>query len=473
MKMILFLILLLSTTYSKSQIADLPTHNIVKDSLIAKLNRNDYKSVYSMADSSFKAGFSENDMVNFLENIKSLGKISSTTLLNDGKDSKEYRLFFAKKSLQLTLGVQNSKTFQSFGLGFFKLPIVNTRIKFASDNPLKTPLDSVVQKAVTAYMSNKNVSGISIGVLKDGKMYSYNFGEVKKGSEQLADRNTIYEIGSITKTFTGILLANAVIEGKVKLNDDIRKYLDGDYPNLEFGGQPIQLVNLSNHTSRLPSEPNIYNTQTNPFDPSVDFKAKMLTDILHHISLDTIPGTKEEYSNFAVGLLGNILEKVYGMTYEQILRKYIFEPYKMSKSKIGFPKAAFKYYAQGYDVEGLTTSYWRNKLAEPAGGIRSTAYDMLLYMKEQLSAKNTAASLSHQLTFGTKQNGKGLSWGIGTTKTGNHIRWSHEGGTDGFTSLCLIYPELNAGVILLTNNGDHDDGSFYEIGKTIYNSWLH
>jgi serine-type D-Ala-D-Ala carboxypeptidase/endopeptidase len=278
------------------------------------------------------------------------------------------------------------------------LPIVSNRKVFLTDNLMKTKLDSSVQKAVTPYMSNENVSGLSVGVFQNGNMFTYNFGETKKGNNQLPTNETIYEIGSITKTFTGIILASNVQEGKVNLNDDIRNYLDGDFPNLQFGNKPIQLLHLSNHTSRLVSQPLIVGTKKDPFDPTQPFSEKILSDILHDIKIDTIPGTKIDYSNFAVCLLGHILEKVNKLTYEQLLEKYIFMPAKMTQSKITFTNNDFKKYAQGYSVEGDTTSYWRNKLAEPAGGIRSTTKDMLLYINAQLEAKKESATwLSHQL----------------------------------------------------------------------------
>jgi CubicO group peptidase (beta-lactamase class C family) len=436
------------------------------------LNRANDKAVYAMADTGFKANVTEEQLVNLLNTASTFGKIITAKLISTDTDNvSSYKLVLAKKSLQLNIRAVSASGFDNFGLSFYKLPIVRTRKQFLSDNPLRSHLDSVVQEAVTPYMSNKNVAGLSIGVLQNGEMYTYNFGETKKGSGQLPTANTIYEIGSVTKTFTGIMLANAVLEGKVKLDDDIRKYLDGNYPNLQFAGRPIALVNLSNHTSGLPSQPKIAGSDEDIFSPSTKFNDKMMSDILHQITLDTLPGNRRQYSNFAVGLLGIILEKAYGMNYEQLLKKYILGPYGMKQTKITMSKTDFKSFAQGYDVEGNPAPYWRNRIAEPDGGIRSTTNDMLMYAQEQMNTKDSVAWLSHQLTFGNATQGTGLNWGISTTKAG-YLRWSHDGGTDGFSSLCLIYPELKSAIILLTNNGDHDDQSFWDIKNLIYNSWI-
>ncbi|HEY8956719.1 serine hydrolase domain-containing protein [Chitinophaga sp.] len=468
---ILFLLLLLINTTAKAQ-SDTTFYNTVKDSIVTKFNRGDFKGIYAMADSGFKAGFSEPQIVGLLGSAGAMGRILSSELISEEKDHRSYRLIFARKSLQLTLSVTAPASYNSLGLSYYKLPVVRTRQQFLSDNPLKTQLDSVVQKAATIYMSNKNVAGLSVGILLNGQMYIYNYGEVKKGEGRLPGANTIFELGSVTKTFTGILLANAVLEGKAKLDDDISKYLDGNYPNLEYNGQPVRLVHLSNHTSGLPSMPKLTSGE-DPFSPSTHFTPAMLADILHHVTLDTVPGTRRAYSNFAVGLLGIILEKIYHMSYEQALKKYIFDPYHMQQTQISLSPDEDRDVATGYDLEGNPTTYWQNDLAQAAGGIRSTTHDMLLYIQQQLDPRNKAAQLSHELTFGDVNKGTGLNWGVMTTKTGRHLQWSHDGGTDGFTSLCMIYPGLHAGIVLLTNNGDHTDDSFYDIGRSVYKSWLH
>jgi CubicO group peptidase (beta-lactamase class C family) len=472
-KLLLILMYCFVVIQSQAQLEKPTNNDVVKDKIVLLLNQSDYKGVYNLAKSNFKSNIKEEQLVNLLQGTAELGKILRSELINTDKDNiAKYRLFYAKKSLQLELKATKSLLYETFGLSFYTLPITTNRKNFLTDNLMKSKLDSSVQKAVTTYMSNENVSGLSVGVFQNGNMFTYNFGETKKGNKQLPTNETIYEIGSITKTFTGIILANNVKEGKVNLNDDIRKYLDGDFPNLQFSDKPIQLLHLSNHTSRLISQPLIVGTKKDPFDPAEVFSEKMLSDILHDIKIDTIPGTKIDYSNFAVCLLGHILEKVNNLTYEQLLEKYIFIPTKMTQSKITFTSTDFKKYAQGYGVEGDTTSYWRNRLAEPAGGIRSTTKDMLLYINAQLEAKKESATwLSHQLTVGDNQRGKGLNWNISTTKKG-YLVLSHAGGTDGFSSLCLIYPELKSGIILLTNNGNHDDQSFYDIGKMIYLDWV-
>lgn len=102
----------------------------------------------------------------------------------------------------------------------------------------KDSLDVHIKNLGQDLMKEKQSVGLSIGVYNDGKTYFYNFGTTEKGKETNVTENTVYEIGSITKTFMSFLLAKAVTEKKVTLNDDIRKYLDGEYPNLEYSNKP-------------------------------------------------------------------------------------------------------------------------------------------------------------------------------------------------------------------------------------------
>src|SRR5215204_311741 len=213
-------------------------------------------------------------------------------------------------------------------------------------------VDAAVERAARKFMSDAHAVGLSVGVLKGGKAYTYNYGEVAKDGRRLPTPRTIYEIASITKTFTGVLLAQAAVEKRVRLDDDVRKYLDGDYPNLEFEGQPVRLVHLINHTSRLPfvlpDRPELFKNP-DPFE-----LPKILTEIernytradfyrdLHAVRLDKVPGSDFKYSNAAAQLLGFILERVYGMPYERLVAKKIASPLGMRETKISLSAAERK-----------------------------------------------------------------------------------------------------------------------------------
>ncbi len=111
--------------------------------------------------------------------------------------------------------------------------------------------EAQLRKAAAEYLAAEKGTGLSIGIVRDGRPFTYGFGSAAKGGP-VPSADTRYEIGSIAKTMTALLLARAVIAGKARLDDDVRKYLDGAYPRLELEGEPVRLLHLANMTSGLP-----------------------------------------------------------------------------------------------------------------------------------------------------------------------------------------------------------------------------
>src|SRR4051812_28128063 len=112
-------------------------------------------------------------------------------------------------------------------------------VSFPTRSQSPDQLSSMVDREAKTFLAAPNAVGISIGIYKDGRIYTFNYGSTIKGKSIVASSNTPYCIASLSKTFAGLLLAYAVTEKKVKPDDDIRLYLDGQYPNLEFNQQPI------------------------------------------------------------------------------------------------------------------------------------------------------------------------------------------------------------------------------------------
>src|SRR5258707_2534924 len=120
------------------------------------------------------------------------------------------------------------------------------------DSLVKQHSDSLVKKAAAGFMNSSKHIGLSIGTYNNGDEYAYHYGTIDKHKHVLPDNQTVYEIASLTKSFTGILLAQAVVDKKIALNDDVRKYLDGKYLNLVYKGKPVRITDLATHTSGLP-----------------------------------------------------------------------------------------------------------------------------------------------------------------------------------------------------------------------------
>ncbi len=322
-------------------------------------------------------------------------------------------------------------------------------------------LPAILQTAVSAFMADSSRVGISAGIYRAGKTFVYNAGTLEKRRGTKPGAATLYEIGSITKTFTGALLAQAVVDKKVKLDDDIRLYLNGRYPNLAYKGQPVKLYQLINHTSRLPFLlPNTLDLSRYPPDSipylvsaqQKNYSKEAFLNDLHGVTLDTIPGTKYGYSNAASQLLGFLLEKIYGRTYPQLLQQYILRPTGMSNTHVGTGEKTATF-ATGYNAKGIPMPY-NPAIMLPAGGIYAGVSDLLKYVQFQLDEKNEVVRLSHQPTFGNAGDfAVGLNWQMKKYPNGIRKIWQ-SGGTFGFSSYCVIYPELDIGIVLLSNQAD-------------------
>jgi D-alanyl-D-alanine-carboxypeptidase/D-alanyl-D-alanine-endopeptidase len=321
---------------------------------------------------------------------------------------------------------------------------------------------SIVSRSADKFLKSAPQSvGLSIGVLKDGKAYTYNYGTIEKGKKNPTSANTLYQIASITKTFTGTLLAQAVIEKKVKFDDDVRKYLNGDYPNLEFQGHFIQLGQLVNHNSGLPFNlPDIPENRppfTAPVSPATremlnHYTRKDFLADLHKVELKSVPGEKFSYSNTAAVLLSIVLERVYAMPYEEIMKQKIAIPLGMVDTTISLSVSQESRLAKGYDENGANVPGPPDLLLG-AGGLKSTVADLLKYAGWELAEEDPAVKLSHEPRFILTNNfAVGLNWQM--LRSGSYRRIWQEGNLPGFVSMCMTFPELHMAVVFLANQDD-------------------
>lgn len=322
--------------------------------------------------------------------------------------------------------------------------------------PKASALDGKMDSIVKNFMDNPANCGLSIAVYHDKKVDYYNYGSIKRDVKQLPTNKTIYEIGSISKTFTGILFAQAINDQKLGLNDPVKNHLGEGYKNLSYHGKDILLVHLANHSSRihripydLISQPNY--SEQNPYK---NYNTEMVSAYMKKFVPDTCPGVKSEYSNLGMGLLGIIEEKVYNKTFEDLITEYICRPLEMKDTHVTVTDT--NRFAKGYGFDGAPVQYWDLGALSGAGGIRSTTEDMIKYAKANLEETNPAFKLSHQSTFNDGKNNIALAWHITTTKKGNELVW-HNGRTAGFSSFCGFIKSKNVAVVVLGNSGNPVD----------------
>ncbi len=277
-----------------------------------------------------------------------------------------------------------------------------------------------------------------------------------------ANDRTLYEIASLTKTFTGTLLAKAIVDKKLELDDDIRNYLPESYPNLEFKGQPITFRNLVTHTSGLPNmfpnRPKIFeskNWNEIPFkinELQSGFSKKEFLKELHKVKLDTVPGIKFNYSNAGANLVGLCLERVYERSYKGLVQSYVLKPLKMDNTYLSINENNRKFLAQGLNDNGIKMPARAEKELKAEGGIISTLDDMIKYMTFELETDNPLIKISHQELLNGKYGDfeNGLFWQI--FKNGDKpTKIFQNGGAFGTSSWLTILPEIGIGVFIITN----------------------
>ncbi|WP_317618111.1 serine hydrolase domain-containing protein [Pedobacter sp. AK017] len=263
----------------------------------------------------------------------------------------------------------------------------------------------------------------------------------------------MFEIGSVTKTFTSLLLAKEVVAGRMKLDDPINFYLPDDIPGLTYQGHPITLKQLANHTSGFPRLPaNIFKGKVDPQDPYKHYLADSLYAFLKHYKPSVMPGTVFSYSNYGAGVLGTLLERKQQHSFEQLIVTEICKPLGMDHTTVSLNGPAQKNFAQGYNEKGQPTAPWDLASLKGSGAIRSTLNDMIIYTRVQLginSPLKKAVLLSHQPTFKGKEQSMGLGWRISTTGKSTYLH--HSGGTGGFRSFVGFNPAKQFGVVILSN----------------------
>jgi D-alanyl-D-alanine-carboxypeptidase/D-alanyl-D-alanine-endopeptidase len=355
------------------------------------------------------------------------------------------------------------------------LLILTLSAQLQTDNKMKSRLDSSVQAAIDSFFADGCHVGLSLAVYNKGQLSFYNYGSVSKESSRLPTVHSVYEIGSLTKTFTGCLFAKAVMENKLRLDDDIRKYLKIPYPNLEYNGVPITARQLSTHQSSLlnslPDNSELFKQpdfDRLPFQLIAlekDYDNKRYREELHLVNPDTIPGSVYfKYSNIGIKLLAFILEDVYQQSYEQLVRKYIMSPLKMNRTVLSVKDST--QLVKGYNPGGKPMPYVLDN-AGAAGGIRSTTNDMAMFLKWQMNENDAWVKESHSLLQGDLfYYARGYNWNM-ELKNGRKKIWQ-SGGTFGMSSAMIMYPHEKLGFVLLANDACMDtQGKLSIIAETV------
>ncbi|HET7457092.1 MAG TPA: serine hydrolase [Gemmatimonadaceae bacterium] len=317
------------------------------------------------------------------------------------------------------------------------------------------PSDSAIRAIIDDRVATKLATGIVVGVLDpDGRRRVFASGA--SGTARPLDGGSLFEIGSITKTFTGIVLADMVARGEVRLDDPVSKYLPPTVRMPSRSGREITLLDLATHTSGLPRVPdNTRSIDTKEYTP------ELMYAFLSSHTLRRDPGAEFEYSNLGFMLLGHALTRRAGAaSYEELVRARVIDPLGLRDTRVEETPAMRGRLALGHDAGGTVVPNWDySPTLGGYGSLRSDADDMLAYLAANLAAdldstRTTLAPVLHAAHVARRPappHTIGLGWARMALAGGDTVMW-HNGGTGGYKSFVAYVPARRTAVVVLANN---------------------
>ncbi|QCK15681.1 serine hydrolase domain-containing protein [Mangrovivirga cuniculi] len=322
---------------------------------------------------------------------------------------------------------------------------------------------SWIDQQVTEILEKENIPSISIATIQNGEpALLKGYGVLNRKGTANSNENTVYQIASVSKMFTGTIANHLLKEGIIDLDEKIVSYLPEDLStsNKEKLGD-IKLRHLMHHRSGLPRDSKVVKrVDGEPFLGGYT-EDDLLKD-LDVLELEFNSNEKYSYSNIGYGLLGYILERASGKSYEVLLNEYITDPLEMNNTEANPANIDKKITATPYrkDDRNTPTKAWESGKLVPAGGLYSTTEDLSKLMVHQIQdyaeyEKTGSASNFIITEFKAPRKSEIESYGFGlievNTERGNI--YGHQGDMDGFASSYLFFPKYKVGVILLTSSG--------------------
>lgn len=315
-------------------------------------------------------------------------------------------------------------------------------------------LPAPIKRNLEYRIEAKVAPGIAVGLINEHGVMTYGYGVKTPGSEEKINRETVFEIGSITKAFTGTLLADAARRGEVSLDDPVQKHLPADVHMPVGENRPITLRDLATHVSGLPRLPaNLL--PGDPTNPYANFTADELHKFLSAYTLPVKVGEKYAYSNLGAGLLGHVLGRVQGKSYEELVVERIAEPLGMSSTALTISADMRARLARGHNQHGKQVPNWDFAALAGCGAIRSTTSDMLRFLAANMGLIDSDLlpamrdAWADPRDIGSESVRVGLGWH--TLGEGDRLIVWHNGRTGGYGSFCGFVPARKRGVVILAN----------------------
>ncbi len=324
--------------------------------------------------------------------------------------------------------------------------------KTSIDTLLINPLDSLIQTQIT----EQNIPSIAIGIVKDRKsIYAKGFGFANVEKKIPATQFTVYELGSVSKMFTGHILAKLIAEGKMGLNDTLAHYFPEvkNFPSPP-NGEPVKIREIATHSAEFPRYPATLQ-RVDP-DPIKGFSKEELIGGIKQVKIDTMIGVRYQYSNFGYGVLGTAIENVMQQSLSDLMQEYIFTPYYMENSSLVLTNKIENLLAIPYlNVSPLTrTEPWDMGSMSAAGGVFSCIEDLNKFMIQMLDNEEIKnIQQKSYLTINDSWN-YGLGCFVIHSNSKNTTIIYHGGDIDGYLASLTLYPAYDFGYVILTNWGE-------------------
>jgi CubicO group peptidase (beta-lactamase class C family) len=294
------------------------------------------------------------------------------------------------------------------------------------------------------------------GLVRDGASSCWGFGRVAGGSTRVPDERTVFEVGSVTKVFTAVLLARLAEQGVVALDEPVRPLLEPRVKLAPWAGREVTLEHLATHTSTMPraSRRMMAKALLHPGNPYRDYQVDDLHADLAAFRPGPGLGREFAYSNLGFGLLGHLLALRAGVPYEDLVVDEVCRPLGLSDTRVTLDEERRSRLAQGHFF-GRPVGLWEMPVLAGAGALRSTAADLLLFLEAGLGVRRTPLQVALRTTQEPRARASdglsiGLAWHRTVLPAGGEAVW-HRGETGGMRAFVGFVPERALGLVLLAN----------------------
>jgi len=324
-------------------------------------------------------------------------------------------------------------------------------------------IEAAIKKQAEHLLQDKRFTSVSIGVVSDKKSITGHYGELTKKQGNKPTDQTIYEIGSVSKTMVGLLTAYAFADGKLSLNENINQYIDNQLDKVSTTSQPITIQQLLTHTSGLPRGVEQLGLTEETVNKQSFIKA------MNKFDASKLKG-QYHYSGAGSELLSYILEQVYHKPFDTLLKQTLRERAGMLNTQVNLSKTQMPFFAYGYDDknEVAKSHVDLNKLWGGSGFVKSTMTDLISYMKLQLQGELPVIALSHKRLFDVADTEYlAFFWIVAKDeKLGTYL--IHHGGVESTQNWMIIFPTHHLAISVVSNSSFPEAGQLLrEVGMTI------